>query len=124
VLVTTNFALTYFIVSGEIEASRVPAWLLIKDSEGLSVLTAWAAGKFGGDDVGAFVKKSGIADKVKTRELIIPGSCGGHCRRRRGRTERLDRHRRPARGSPYRRVPQGQTVGRQFLFDVYIVFTA
>lgn len=73
VLVTTNFALTYFIVSGEIEASRVPAWLLIKDSEGLSVLTAWAAGKFGGDDVGAFVKKSGIADKVKTRELIIPG---------------------------------------------------
>jgi acetyl-CoA decarbonylase/synthase complex subunit gamma len=73
VLVTTNFALTYFIVSGEIEASKVPAWLLIKDSEGLSVLTAWAAGKFGGDDVGAFVKKCGIADKVKHTELIIPG---------------------------------------------------
>lgn len=73
VLVTTNFALTYFIVSGEIEASRVPAWLLVKDSEGLSVLTAWAAGKFGGDDVGAFVKKSGIMDKVKHKELIIPG---------------------------------------------------
>ncbi len=73
VLVTTNFALTYFIVSGEIEASKVPAWLLIKDSEGLSVLTAWAAGKFGGDDVGLFVKKSGIADKVNHTELIIPG---------------------------------------------------
>ena len=73
VLVTTNFALTYFIVSGEIEASKVPAWLLIKDSEGLSVLTAWAAGKFGGDDVGAFVKKCGIIDKVKHTELIIPG---------------------------------------------------
>jgi len=73
VLVTTNFALTYFIVSGEIEASKVPAWLLIKDSEGLSVLTAWAAGKFGGDDVGAFVKKCGIADKVKHTEVIIPG---------------------------------------------------
>lgn len=73
VLVTTNFALTYFIVSGEIEASKVPAWLLIKDSEGLSVLTAWAAGKFGGDDVGTFVKKSGIMDKVKHTELIIPG---------------------------------------------------
>lgn len=73
VLVTTNFALTYFIVSGEIEASKVPAWLLIKDSEGLSVLTAWAAGKFGGDDVGAFVKKSGIMDKVKHTEIIIPG---------------------------------------------------
>ncbi|MDY6822896.1 MAG: acetyl-CoA decarbonylase/synthase complex subunit gamma [Thermodesulfobacteriota bacterium] len=73
VLVTTNFALTYFIVSGEIENSKVPAWLLIKDSEGLSVLTAWAAGKFAGDDVGAFVKKCGIMDKVKHQELIIPG---------------------------------------------------
>ncbi len=73
VLVTTNFALTYFIVSGEIEASRVPTYLLIKDSEGLSVMTAWAAGKFAGDDVGTFVKKSGIMDKVKHTELIIPG---------------------------------------------------
>jgi len=73
VLVTTNFALTFFIVSGEIEGSRVPSWLLIKDSEGLSVMTAWAAGKFAGDDVGLFVKKSGIADKVKHQELIIPG---------------------------------------------------
>lgn len=73
VLVTTNFALTYFIVSGEIEASKVSSWLLIKDAEGLSVLTAWAAGKFGGDDVGLFVKKSGIMDKVKHTEVIIPG---------------------------------------------------
>jgi len=73
VMVTTNFALTYFIVSGEIEGSRIPSWLLIKDSEGLSVMTAWAAGKFAGDDVGMFVKKSGIADKVKHQELIIPG---------------------------------------------------
>ena len=73
VLVTTNFALTYFIVAGEIESSKVPSWLLVKDSEGLSVLTAWAAGKFAGDDVGAFVKKSGIADKVSNKELIIPG---------------------------------------------------
>jgi acetyl-CoA decarbonylase/synthase complex subunit gamma len=73
VLVTTNFALTYFIVSGEIEASKVPSWLLIKDSEGLSVMTAWAAGKFAGDDVGVFVKKCGIMDKVKHTELIIPG---------------------------------------------------
>ena len=73
VMVTTNFALTYFIVSGEIEGSRVPAWLLIKDAEGLSVMTAWAAGKFSGDDVGMFVKKSGIEEKVKHKELIIPG---------------------------------------------------
>ena len=73
VMVTTNFALTYFIVSGEIEGSRVPCYLLIKDSEGLSVMTAWAAGKFAGDDVGMFVKKCGIMDKVKHTELIIPG---------------------------------------------------
>jgi len=73
VLVTTNFALTYFIVSGEIEGSRVPAYLLIKEAEGLSVMTAWAAGKFSGDDVGIFVKKCGIMDKVKHKEVIIPG---------------------------------------------------
>lgn len=73
VMVTTNFALTYFVVSGEIEGSKVPAWLLVKDTEGLSVLTAWAAGKFAGDDVGMFVNKSGIADKVKHKEIILPG---------------------------------------------------
>ncbi len=73
IAVTTNFALTYFIVSGEIEGSKVPTWLLIKDTEGLSVMTAWAAGKFSGDDVGMFVKKSGITEKAKTRTLIIPG---------------------------------------------------
>ncbi|HIE33071.1 MAG TPA: acetyl-CoA decarbonylase/synthase complex subunit gamma [Thermodesulfobacteriaceae bacterium] len=73
VLITCNFALTYFIVSGEIEGSRVPSWLLIKDTEGLSVLTAWAAGKFGADTIAEFVKKSGIADKVKHRKLVIPG---------------------------------------------------
>jgi acetyl-CoA decarbonylase/synthase complex subunit gamma len=73
VLITCNFSLTYFIVSGEIEGSKVPSWLLIKDTEGLSVLTAWAAGKFGADLIALFVKKSGIADKVKHRELIIPG---------------------------------------------------
>ncbi len=73
VLITCNFSLTYFIVSGEIEGSKVPSWLLIKDTEGLSVLTAWAAGKFGADLIAQFVKKSGIEDKVKHRELIIPG---------------------------------------------------
>jgi len=73
VCVTSNFSLTYFIVSGEIEGSRVPTWLCIMDTEGLSVMTAWAAGKFVGDAVGIFIKKSGIADKVKHRNLIIPG---------------------------------------------------
>ena len=73
VLVTTNFSLTYFIVSGEVEGSRIPSWLLIMDTEGLSVMTAWAAGKFSGDVVGAFVKKCGIADKVAHKKIIIPG---------------------------------------------------
>ena len=73
VLITTNFSLTYFIVSGEIEASRIPSWLLIMDTEGLSVMTAWAAGKFAGDAVGVFVKKSGIAGRIVCKEIIIPG---------------------------------------------------
>ncbi|MFA6449442.1 MAG: acetyl-CoA decarbonylase/synthase complex subunit gamma [bacterium] len=73
VIVTTNFSLTYFIVSGEIETSRVPTWLLIMDCEGMSVLTAWAAGKFNADLIAPFVKKSGIEEKVAHRKIIIPG---------------------------------------------------
>ncbi len=71
--VTSNFSLTYFIVSGEIETSRVPSWLLVVDTEGLSVMTAWAAGKFAGDAIGIFMKKSGAVDKVKHKKVIIPG---------------------------------------------------
>jgi acetyl-CoA decarbonylase/synthase, CODH/ACS complex subunit gamma len=77
VMITCNFSLTYFIVSGEIENSRIPTWLLVMDTEGLSVMTAWAAGKFVADTVGPFVKKSGIADKVKHRKIIIPGYAAG-----------------------------------------------
>jgi acetyl-CoA decarbonylase/synthase complex subunit gamma len=73
VLITSNFSLTYFIVSGEVENSKVPSWLLVMDTEGLSVMTAWAAGKFVADAIAPFVKKSGIADKVKHKKLIIPG---------------------------------------------------
>jgi len=77
VMITTNFSLTYFIVSGEIEGSRVPSYLLIIDTEGLSVMTAWAAGKFAADAIGIFVKKCGIEDKVKHRNFIIPGYAAG-----------------------------------------------
>jgi acetyl-CoA decarbonylase/synthase complex subunit gamma len=77
VAVTTNFALTYFIVSGEIEGSKIPTWLIIQDTEGLSVMTAWAAGKFSGDSVAHFVKKCGITEKAKTRAIIIPGYAAG-----------------------------------------------
>ncbi|MDD5190805.1 MAG: acetyl-CoA decarbonylase/synthase complex subunit gamma [Dehalococcoidales bacterium] len=73
ILITTNFSLTYFIVSGEIEGSKVPSYLLIMDTEGLSVMTAWAAGKFVADLMAQFVKKSAIEGKVKHRKLIIPG---------------------------------------------------
>jgi len=73
VLITSNFSLTYFIVSGEIETSRVPSYLLVKDTEGLSVMTAWAAGKFVADAIAPFVKKCGIADRVKHQKLVIPG---------------------------------------------------
>ncbi len=73
VLITTNFSLTYFIVSGEVESSKVPSHLLVMDTEGLSVMTSWAAGKFVADAIGPFVKKTGIMDKVKHHKLIIPG---------------------------------------------------
>jgi len=73
VLVTSNWALTYFIVSSAIEATKIPAYLCVKDAEGLGVLTGWAAGKFTGDQVGAMVKKSGIESKVKNKKLVIPG---------------------------------------------------
>jgi len=73
VLITSNFSLTYFIVSGEVETSKVPSYLLVKDTEGLSVMTAWAAGKFVADTIAPFVKKCGIADMVKHHKLVIPG---------------------------------------------------
>jgi acetyl-CoA decarbonylase/synthase complex subunit gamma len=72
-MVTSNFSLTYFIVSGEIENSKVPSYLYVKDTEGLSVMTSWAAGKFSADIIGPAIKKSGIEDKIKHRKLIIPG---------------------------------------------------
>jgi acetyl-CoA decarbonylase/synthase complex subunit gamma len=72
-LITTNFSLTYFIVLGEIENSKIPSWLLVADSEGLSVLTAWAADKFNAPKIAKLVKKQNIEEKIKHRKLIIPG---------------------------------------------------
>ncbi|MDD5648572.1 MAG: acetyl-CoA decarbonylase/synthase complex subunit gamma [Dehalococcoidia bacterium] len=73
VLVTTNWALTYFIVASEIEASKVPSWLCVKETGGLGVLTAWAAGKFSGDSIAPFIRKCGVEGMVKHRKLVIPG---------------------------------------------------
>ncbi len=71
--ITTNFSLTYFIVSGEIENSKTPGYLAVMDCEGLSVLTAWAAGKFTAAKIAQFIRESGAEQLVQHRELIIPG---------------------------------------------------
>ena len=73
VFVTTNFSLTYFIVSGEIENSGTSAWLVVPECEGMSVLTAWAAGKFSGASIGKFIRESGLEQQVTTRQIVIPG---------------------------------------------------
>jgi acetyl-CoA decarbonylase/synthase complex subunit gamma len=72
-MITTNFSLTYFIVSGEVENSKVACRLAVMDSEGLSVLTAWAAGKFTATKIAQFIQESGIENEIKNKELIIPG---------------------------------------------------
>jgi len=72
-LVTTNFSLSYYSVEGEVEASRVPAYILSVDTEGTSVLTAWASDKFNPETITQAMKKSGIEEKVSHRKLVIPG---------------------------------------------------
>ncbi len=73
VLITTNFSLSYFCVAGDTEASRVPAYVVPVDTDGISVLTAWAAGKFTPETIADTVKKLGIMDKVNHNKIIIPG---------------------------------------------------
>ena len=70
---TVDFALTYFLVSGELERSTIPVNLLITDASGMSVLTAWAAGKFSSTSVKKFFDEFDIASKINNRTLIIPG---------------------------------------------------
>jgi acetyl-CoA decarbonylase/synthase complex subunit gamma len=73
VLVTTNFSLTYFTVEGDVESSRVPAWVVVVDTEGTSVLTAWAAEKFTAEIIANKVKAFDVASKVKHRKIVLPG---------------------------------------------------
>lgn len=70
---TVDFALTYFLVSGELERSKMPVNLLITDASGMSVLTAWAAGKFSSSSIKKFFDEFDINNKIKSRALIIPG---------------------------------------------------
>ena len=72
-MVTTNFSLTYFTVLGEVEASKVPSYILSVDTEGMSVLTAWAAEKFTPEKISESLGKSGARDAITHNRLIIPG---------------------------------------------------
>ena len=74
VLVTTNFSLTYYTVEGEVTSSRIPSYILVIDTEGTSVLTAWAAEKFTVEMISAKLNEdSGVKEKVNHRKIIIPG---------------------------------------------------
>ncbi|MDY6827108.1 MAG: acetyl-CoA decarbonylase/synthase complex subunit gamma [Bacillota bacterium] len=71
--VTTNFSLTYFLVEGEVEATRIPSWILSVDTGGTSVLTSYADNKFSAEIIAEALKKSGAEEKIKRRTLVLPG---------------------------------------------------
>ena len=73
VLVTTNFSITYFSVANEVEGAGLPAWLLVTDAEGMSVLTAWAAGKFDAERIAKDAKRFSAAEKVNQKRIVLPG---------------------------------------------------
>jgi len=73
VLVTTNFSLTYFTVEGDVSASKVPTWIVVVDTEGTSVLTAWASEKFSAESIAAAIKSTGVEEKVGHRSIMLPG---------------------------------------------------
>jgi len=73
VYVTTNFSLTYFIVEGEVENSRIPSYILSVDTGGISVLTAYADNKFSAEIITDAMKKAGVEEKVNHKKIIIPG---------------------------------------------------
>lgn len=73
VMVTTNFSITYFSVANEVEGAGLPVWLLVTDAEGMSVLTAWAAGKFDAERIAKAVKEFGLVDKVSKKRIVLPG---------------------------------------------------
>jgi len=73
VLITTNFSLSYYSVESEVESSRVPARIIAVDTEGTSVLTAWAADKFNAETITEAINKSEVSGKVKHKKVVIPG---------------------------------------------------
>jgi acetyl-CoA decarbonylase/synthase, CODH/ACS complex subunit gamma len=73
VLVTTNFSITYFSVANEVESAGIPVWLLVCDAEGMSVLTAWAAGKFDAERIAKDARRFDVPSKVTAKRLVLPG---------------------------------------------------
>jgi acetyl-CoA decarbonylase/synthase complex subunit gamma len=73
VLLTTNFALTYYTVEGDLKLGKANCYLLVLDTEGRAVDVSLAGGQLTGKSVADLIKDSEIEDKVKTRTLIIPG---------------------------------------------------
>jgi acetyl-CoA decarbonylase/synthase complex subunit gamma len=70
---TTNFSLTYYTVEGEVSASKIPSWIIATPTDGTSVLTAWAAGKFTADKIAEFIEEIKLVDKVNHKVVVIPG---------------------------------------------------
>ncbi len=109
-MITTNFSLSYFIVRGEVENSKVPSWLAVMDNEGLSVLTAWAAGKFTASKIAQFITDSGVEKNIKHKELIIPGYVAVLSGALEEKLPGLEDHRRTAGSEPAPDVPEGKSV--------------
>jgi hypothetical protein len=111
-LVTTNFSLTYFSVAGEIDGCGLPAWLMVCDAEGMSVLTSWAAGKFDAETIAKAVKAHGLADKLSHKK--INPAWWPSCRQAR-RAARLGDPGRPARGRRHSGISAGLEMTRDMV---------
>lgn len=72
-LITTNFSLTYYTVLSEVESSKISSYILSVDTEGMSVLTAWAAEKFTPESIVEAMKKSSVEELVNHKIVVIPG---------------------------------------------------
>ncbi|MBM3251285.1 MAG: acetyl-CoA decarbonylase/synthase complex subunit gamma [Candidatus Omnitrophica bacterium] len=72
-LITTNFSLTYYTVLSEVESSKIPSYILAVDTEGMSVLTAWAAEKFTAESISKTLEKQKAKEVVNHNQIVIPG---------------------------------------------------
>jgi len=73
VLMTTNFALTYYLVSGDISAAKISCFLLVADTQGMSVLNAVVGRQLTPEVVRDLIHQTHIEEKVTHRKLMIPG---------------------------------------------------